>query len=494
MSLQIPGIGLIDEDRFNLVPKRAEPVQANPKHANPEQASLNQIHPGSIIREPSPHFPIPNNAIPNNTIPNNADAILRLQPFGQRISHRVASMPQNVADANVTFDHFNTLNQPGSLNQSVGLQQRGAWDPQVANQSVVGQSVIDEQPIEQQQVIWDQSNAGNHQEFTYQNPAMTIANGGPWQNYQSRKTQTDRRYPFRTLNQKRLARIEMNSDRTPMRAKLRAEGLYLSRTGGPDDSPFLFDQFTSAPILSHSDLEFGGSENATRYSFLFQSVGGTGFEFSFFDMDGFVTESSHPGSFPLMFGGIPASFTSGYDVRYDSRLKNYEFNTWIRERRWLRWGAGLRHIDLRENFNAVATGSTTATSRGSGFFSDTDNDLFGAQAMIELRYQLATDIRLEGGIKGGLFTNNLDVRYFSQNRELHYEDKATTTVIDFNIGIAYDITRNVGLRFGYQNILIDDVALAPDQSAAVGFFDTSAPAQLGETTYDGAYFGVEMRF
>ena len=318
----------------------------------------------------------------------------------------------------------------------------------------------------------------------------------PWSDYYSEQVYSQQaghlRRPLQSFKSNRLVRKPSGTDNTPMRLKLQTDVLFLSRTGAGDDF-FLFDNLTNAPVLRHSDLEFG-DESALRYKVLFQSAGGTGYEFSYFDMDGFNSDTTHGGVYPLMFGGIPANFFPGYDVVYDATLKNYELNTWVRKNNWLRWGVGLRHTDLRENFDTIETGSRTAGSGGTGFFSDTDNDLFGVQGLLELRYQLLPGVQIEAGVKIGGYHNNIDVRLDTENRDLHYEDEAFSTVTDFNIGVALFVTQQIDLRFGYQSMVLSDVALAPNQSAGFNFFQDSAPAKVEELTFDGGYVGIEMRF
>ena len=272
-------------------------------------------------------------------------------------------------------------------------------------------------------------------------------------------------------------------DQTPMRIRFEVGGLYLSHSGG-DDTNFIYDAVTYAPLYTHSDIN-PGDQGAVNFGLLFQSDSGIGYELSYFTVD-FSNSITVDDTIPVSFGAQPANLVETYTASYDSSVDNLEFNVFARRTQLFRFGFGFRYIDLSEDFDIV---EGDVAGSGTGFFSSTDNSLLGAQFTGDLFHPINDLVTLEAGVKAGIFNNEVDVNYTSENRVLDYSDDTTSTVVDFQVGVAFAASEFLVLRIGYQSIVLDDVALAPNQSTGFDYYATSAPASLSELTLDGVYFG-----
>ena len=281
-------------------------------------------------------------------------------------------------------------------------------------------------------------------------------------------------------------------DQSQMRLGIQVDYINFSRSG-LDDQDFVFDQDTFEPLLNFRDVN-PSAESTARIRILYQSDLGTGFEFGFFDADNFNGSATVENGLPELFGGIPADPAASYDISDTSQLESYELNAWGRRNERVRLGIGLRALDFRNSFNSIETGSATGNSTGRGFFSDSDNDLFGGQVSAELYRPLGPALQLETGVRFGLYNNSADIEFTSANRDFSYDDDTLSTVVDLSIGLSWTITSYFRLRAGYNAIFIGDLATASAQSPDFDFFATSAPVVFSNLSFRGGYFGGEMRF
>ncbi|MEM9944064.1 MAG: hypothetical protein AAF939_21085, partial [Planctomycetota bacterium] len=204
---------------------------------------------------------------------------------------------------------------------------------------------------------------------------------------------------------------------SPMLLRLQLEALALSHSGG-DDQPFVFDPGFTTPILRHSDLD-PGSDISARYKLLWQNFEGTGLEISYFNLNDFSARTTFENGVPVNFGGIPAMVANSYDSSYDSKVQSLEFNGLVRKGNRFRVGLGFRAIEIDEDFNTVETGTQD------GFFSSTRNQLFGGQLILEAIQPINRFTVLEVGTRYGIYANDIDVSFDSQNRNLDFNDDVT---------------------------------------------------------------------
>ena len=275
----------------------------------------------------------------------------------------------------------------------------------------------------------------------------------------------------------------------PLRLGIRVDALYMSHSGA-DDTDFIFDDTTYAPIASHSDIN-PDFEAGTRFTGLYQNEDGTGYEFSFFEISDLMASLTASNVVPVSYGAIPASPVQTYTASYQSSIQSYEVNAFNSRTPALRFGVGLRSFDLNEEFDIV---EGAVAGEGSGFFSQTDNTLFGAQITADLRKHISSRATIEGGVRFGLFHNEIDVAYQSQNRDFAYEDTAFSTGLEIRAGIAIRSSQFLTHRIGYQALHLGNIALAPNQSTGYNFFATSQSAALETLSFHGIYAGTTLMF
>ena len=169
-------------------------------------------------------------------------------------------------------------------------------------------------------------------------------------------------------------------------------------------NPLLVDMETGEVLLSTGGLIQDAEPGARLGLILLDQEGGYDVEFSYLGLDTFgdpVTRSSNNPIGFVFFDGFPANPQSSYTVDYRSELNSGEINLRKRFGPQVSWIAGFRFLELRERFNIL--------SDSGGFFSNTDNDLYG--------FQLGGDVQLFrvhrslvfSTVKAGVYYNNADV-------------------------------------------------------------------------------------
>lgn len=284
-----------------------------------------------------------------------------------------------------------------------------------------------------------------------------------------------------------------------MGLQLGVDVLYFSRaiSGG---SPFAFT--ATGESFSNADISVD-PESTVRYRLGVASEYGTGYEFVAYDFDEFsgTLALTGEGITPVFFGGIPAEPADAYSATYQSRIKNFELNVWARRSEALRVGYGLRHFSIEEEYDITlgadsndADPTTGAVDGGTGFFSSTDNNLFGGQIMLELYREIAPDFYVVGGVKGLLLNNRVDIDADTENIDRSGEDSFITGGVNFNGGINYRVFRGFSLRAGYEGVFLGSVAAATTQSENNNLLEETI-SPFGESLYfGGGYFGCTVTF
>lgn len=285
----------------------------------------------------------------------------------------------------------------------------------------------------------------------------------------------------------------------PMGVQLGVDWLYFSRAingGAPFATNDAGESFSNADI--NVDLQ-----STARFRLGLASEYGTGYEFVTYDFDEFSGNLSLTGGgiTPVFFGGIPAEPAESYAATYQSRIKSFELNVWARRSENLRVGYGLRHFAVEEKYDITVGADSNTTDPGgggtggfSGFFSKTDNNLFGGQIMVELYRRVAPGLYIEGGAKGLLLNNRADIDADTANVDRSGEDSFLTGGVNFNGGVSYRMFRGFSLRAGYEGVFLGSVAAATSQSENNSLFaDSISP--FGESLYfGGGYAGCTLTF
>jgi hypothetical protein len=290
----------------------------------------------------------------------------------------------------------------------------------------------------------------------------------------------------------------------PIGLQIGIDGLFFTR-GLNGSAPFATN--TAGQTFRISDLELD-VESTIRYRLAIASEYGTGYEFVAYDLDEFSGTLSLTGEgiTPTFFGGNPADPAESYTTTYRSRIRNYELNIWARRSESLRVGYGLRHFSIDEQFDItndpVDPANSTPPGGGgvpgpvqtSGFFSSTDNTLFGGQIMVEFFRKFTSSAYLTGGVKGLLLSNRADLEINTANINLSGDDSFVTGGLNFHGGVSFRPFRGVNLQAGYEGVYLGSVASGSAQSENNNVF-TGAVGPVGEGLYyGGGYAGCTITF
>ena len=195
-----------------------------------------------------------------------------------------------------------------------------------------------------------------------------------------------------------------------------------------------------------------------------------------------------------VLGTVDYLLADQVQIGYESEMENFELNRWVQFRKDFSMMIGFRYFSLDEQF--------ILTSFDSGFRSDyqidTDNNLFGAQ--LGGRFQRATKhdsifFNLTG--KAGLFGNNAeqqvrlgDVNNTIATRNFSNDDDAGAFVGEVDANLSIKLINNAALRVGYQLLVADAVALAPEQFQQDATVADAAIDNDGSLLMHGAYVGI----
>ncbi len=283
----------------------------------------------------------------------------------------------------------------------------------------------------------------------------------------------------------------------PLHLQFGLDYLYFNR-GAAADNFFAIDDLGNEYSLG--DIE-PGNETTVRTRILIADDGGTGIEVLGYEFEQFKGSISleGPGITPGFFGGIPVEPAEAYVANYESQLKNYEINGWRRQGERLKFGVGLRYLELEEQFDILSAETSSTTTAGTtastdGFYSDTTNRVLGAQLMARVYRPVIQQLYLEGGVNGGYGFNRISTNSDTANIDSRTEKDTSTGFIGFNGGVIYRAMEGLTLRAGYEGLLFTSIALAPDQSAAISAFEDVREIQTGELYFGGAYVGGTFRF
>jgi len=269
----------------------------------------------------------------------------------------------------------------------------------------------------------------------------------------------------------------------PLRLQFGLDYLYFTRAAAADN---LFAVNDLGENFSLADID-PGDDTALRYRFLVADDGGTGFEITGYDFQEFNGSLTLEGEgiTPTFFGLIPADPVESYEASYESELTNIEANVWRRVGERLKIGFGGRYIKLEESFDVEFTGDPISMDNTgtvgmtppeqAGFFSDTENRIFGGQFMARIFRPVYNKLYLEGGVDAGYGTNRITADSMTADIDSQTEEEVGTGFFGFNGGVTFR--------------LVDG-----DQSAAIDSFTGTGEIQTGSLYFSGAYFGGQLRF
>ncbi len=268
------------------------------------------------------------------------------------------------------------------------------------------------------------------------------------------------------------------------------DGVLMGRTN-VDGRDLIFN-FNNGDVLLRTDDLLSEAEMGARIGLIIYGNEDRGLEFAYFGLDELGNSINVSADAPLIFpffGGVPANPRNEYDVMYKSTLNSGELN--LRHRSYSRVNllAGLRILDLNERF--------TIRDNTGGWFSGTDNDLFGFQLggdayLLNVRRSI-----IFSTIKAGVYYNQADVKARAASvvgnpLRIRVREENSAFVGDLALGMLIPMGPAADLRIAYQGLYMDGVGLAPDQADNYSLFDGIGTFDTSTIFYHGGFIGFDL--
>ena len=262
--------------------------------------------------------------------------------------------------------------------------------------------------------------------------------------------------------------------------------------------PMVFTDGLSGPVevIATSEIVSPDSAGGTRFALnlfnLSDRVGGLDMEATFFevsdelgdavvDITGFNTTNV----IPVFFNAIPASPEAVETFSFKSAIESIEWNLGYRPVAGLRLIAGLRWFDLKEQFDRVAAQSNL------GFFSETDNDLFGVQIGAEATIWTNGTFRVYGSGKWAFLENEVRGESILANADIGFRDEVDSTLFDLEIGVSAAISGCASLQIAYQGLFLQDATAILPQSNSLNVFGSNDQTPIySDIDWNGVHFGI----
>ena len=270
-----------------------------------------------------------------------------------------------------------------------------------------------------------------------------------------------------------------------------AADLVVLQRSAPAAQSILFDDLSN-PLLDASD--FGSPTRA-----------GARLNLTFFDdcdwhymIDLFVLGEMSSQRMVDTSGGVDLFFYQGVaadpvdTALFRSELDTGEFNVRRRLCPQLALLAGVRYLKLSEDLDFNLGGAS------GGYTSQSDNRLFGCQLGAEAVLPLGGFGRLFATGKYGIYNDRFNVAAQATSGGLpisiSVHDDMTAFVGEYNVGWEVQTVPCMTLRFGYQALWLNDVALATDQLNQYDIFTGNGSVSKGNALYHGGFGGLVFTF
>jgi hypothetical protein len=273
-------------------------------------------------------------------------------------------------------------------------------------------------------------------------------------------------------------------------------------------------------VLSTDDLDFQ-DQAGFRFTGAWQIWAGSNIEFTYYGLFNWADSASVSDSAGDLFssltgfgtfppGGFPQTDNSVFQsIGYSSSIDTLELN--VRKRFTApncrvqgSWLAGARYVYLLEDFDYKTRGELLTRDGQMDYSIRTRNSLTGFQVGGDLWTTIVPGIKVGGELKAGVFGNYANAKseiVATQPDAVFREDNDINDVAfvsDASLQAIWRVNPNWTIRFGYNFLYIDGVALAPEQ------YNDSAPPNVispflravktsddGYVFYHGANVGFE---
>jgi Putative beta barrel porin-7 (BBP7) len=272
-----------------------------------------------------------------------------------------------------------------------------------------------------------------------------------------------------------------------------AADLVVLQRSAPDAQTILFDGSFN-PLLNATDLD-ASTRAGGKFNFMFQDPNGWDVYFEMLLMDDFRSRQSVDTS-----GGVTLIFYQGLalapvdTVRFRSDLDTGELMLRRRLNPHLALLGGIRYLELQEDLDITRVGTTNT-----GYFSQSDNRLWGGQVGVEGVIPANGYVRLFATGKYGIYNNRYQIAAQATNTsgaplEIVVRDSMAAYVGELNVGLEVQTVPCCTIRIGYQALWLTNVAQSVDQLNQFDIFSGTGTVRKGSPVYHGGFAGLVFTF
>jgi hypothetical protein len=194
--------------------------------------------------------------------------------------------------------------------------------------------------------------------------------------------------------------------------------------------------------------------------------------------------------------------SSRFAVDYGSDLYSAEINLRRRCLGRLDLLAGMRWVELREDFHVIGP-NPLSPAPDVRYDTLTGNSMYGFQIGAEAKvFDRCGPLRIDGFIKAGIYANDGHQETSTRGNLGSVVTAAaggdnTSFLGEAGLSALYRLDDHLAVRGGYQVMWIEGVALAPDQLPHTDVTSSPATATLdahGGLFYHGVQVGLEARY
>lgn len=267
----------------------------------------------------------------------------------------------------------------------------------------------------------------------------------------------------------------------------------------PNSQVLATDKFNQVLLNAdelQGDMQFGVVAKVDLYQ-VANAFGGTDLQLGYWginSLDATRTVTSPDEVRTSFFGGTTSDPIFAYNYNYSSNLYSGEANFRLYHAQRLRPLIGIRYLKLEDTFNQVEfTSSGTA-----GFFSLTNNSLFGAQLGLEatlLRYR-SWDWFAVG--KYGAMHNSVECSALAApggvDTTRNFDGSSYCSLVDGQTGLIFRFVDALHFRAAYQALYCSDIATGVDQSGSIDFFSSSNQIFFDSRFWQGVSLSATVSF
>ena len=281
-----------------------------------------------------------------------------------------------------------------------------------------------------------------------------------------------------------------------------ADALLLWRSPARSQSVLFAPAFNRPDVILLDVADLGFSfQPGPRIGLTRQVVNDCFLEVNFFGIDGWTSSAQRDGN-PLALFPPGILVSSEFAVDYGSELYSTEVNLHRRFFGRLDLLAGLRWVELREDFQVVGP-NPLAGVPDVRYDTLSDNSLYGFQIGVHDRvFNRGGPLQIDGFIKAGIYANNGHQETSTRGNlgstvTAAARDDDTSFIGEAGLSAKYRLGDHLAVRGGYQVMWIEGVALAPDQMPHTDVTSSPGTATLdsdGGLFYHGCQVGIEAHW